>query len=174
MPWDTHLNQDVHSSHDFHVSTTSHLPEEHPSKFSGSTPKRMAYSYKRILHPTEGVSPTNGRIIQDIRRIIQSLKLVFEAKGTLVNENIKGRRYVTKDGNERKNWGGVRKKKEVTYRDIRLHKDAADETKRMVGESIAKLGNAMITQPSVEPLADGIDVDESELENAIINNEADL
>merc|ERR1719276_261471 len=71
MPWDTHLNQDVHSSHDFHVSSTIHLPDDHPRKFSGSTPKRMAHSYQRILHPTEGVSPTDGRILQDINRILQ-------------------------------------------------------------------------------------------------------
>lgn len=145
MPWDTHLNQDVHSSHDFHVVSTSHLPEDHPNKFSGSTPKRMAQSYKRILDPTVGVSPSPPRIIQDVQRIIASLKLIFDAKGVLINENVKGRRFVNKDENEPKKWGGKRVKKKITHRDIRLHPLAEAESKNRLTESIKKLDGATAT-----------------------------
>ena len=139
MPWDTHLNQDVHSSHDFHVTSTSHLPEDHDHKFSGSTPKRMARSYKRILHPTEGVAPTDDRIIQDIKRIIPSLQSIFDAEGVLINENIKGRRFVKKHADQKRNWGGSRVKKEITYHDVLLHRHAAHESKYRLNKSINKL-----------------------------------
>ena len=39
MPLDTHLNQDLHSSHDYHSTVTQHLEEDDPRKFDGSTPK---------------------------------------------------------------------------------------------------------------------------------------
>jgi len=140
MPWDTHLNQDVHASHDFHVAATSHLSEDHPNNFSGNTPKRLARSYKRILDDgPDGVAPTPGRIIQDVHRVVKSLKLVFDAKGVLINENITGRRYVRKDDDDVKaNWGGSRKKKKITHTNILLHRDAETESKKKVTSSINK------------------------------------
>ena len=38
MPLDTHLNQDIHALHDYHVMVTSHIAETDLRKFSGSTP----------------------------------------------------------------------------------------------------------------------------------------
>ena len=45
MPLDTHLNQDLHSSHDFHATVTQDLIDNDPRKFDGSTPKRLSQSY---------------------------------------------------------------------------------------------------------------------------------
>ena len=44
MPWDSHLNQDIHLAHDQHVALTRHLPEDDPRKFSGSTLSRILSS----------------------------------------------------------------------------------------------------------------------------------
>ena len=85
MPWDCHLNQDVHLAHDHHVTITRNLPEEHQLKFSGSTPNRIAKSYTRLLAPDEsGVAPSSERIIKDITQVVSSLKTIYEAKGVIV------------------------------------------------------------------------------------------
>ena len=136
MPWDTHLNQDVHTSHDYHCVCTSHLPEGHENKFSGTTPKRMAHSYKRILDPVDGVTPSKNRIVQDINRILGSLDLVYKAKGILINENITGRRYLGKDDDEKRSWGGSRKRKKITHLHQALHHQALAESKHRLAMSI--------------------------------------
>ena len=171
MPWDTHLNQDVHSSHDYHAVSTAHLPEDHPNKFSGSTPRRMAKSYKQILDPITGVSPTSPRIIQDVQRIIASLWLVYEAKGILINENIKGRRYVNKNDNDEKKWGGRRSKKEITHTHIQLHPLAQAESKNRLTDSIMKQDGTTATfvethdDPPVQMNSDNNTSDDSTMEN---------
>ena len=159
MPWDTHLNQDVHASHDFHVGATSHLPESHQHKFSGTTPKRMAHSYERILDPgPSGVVPSSNRINQDVMRVLESLKLVYEAKGVLVNENITGRRFVAKDNDEAKNWGGKRQKKVITHIDVPLHHHAEVESKRRIANSVDMFAKNIADE------SDGIIVDEIDYE----------
>ena len=68
-------------------------------------------------------------------------------------------------------------KKKITYKDIRLHRDAAEETKRRVNESVAEFGAAMICSPDVEPITDDIDVDVNNVDNADntnINNQANI
>ena len=157
MPWDTHLNQDVHASHDYHVSATSHLPEDNPNKFSGTTSKRMACSYKRILDTGEdGVAPTSERIIQDVARVLKSLELVYNAKGVLVNENINGRRYEVKDNDHRGNWGGKRKKKTITHSVVPLHHQAEVESKNRLKSSIEKAiyGTNNVNDPHEDLLVD--------------------
>ena len=52
MPMDAHLNQDLHENVDRHVNLTSHLPDNHPNKFSRRTPKHLAAAYKKIGIPT--------------------------------------------------------------------------------------------------------------------------
>ena len=69
-PWDLRSNEKVHISHNDHVVLTRHLPEDHPHKFSGSTPKRMSYSYCRLIDRNlGGISPTSEKKLQDINQI---------------------------------------------------------------------------------------------------------
>ena len=132
MPWDCHLNQDVHASHDHHVLVTKHLKEEDPLKFSGSTPNRMAKSYKRLLSPDDsGVVPSSQRIMNDIKQIIPSLKSIYEAKGVIVEGlgNRKGRRFESNQNKSGKNHGGKRRKRSkeqltAEYTQVPLHIDA--------------------------------------------------
>ena len=126
----------------------------------------MAHSYNRILHPTEGVAPTDGRIIQDIKRIIPSLQSIFDAEGVLINENIKGRRFVKKHADQKRNWGGSRVKKEITYHEVLLHRHAALESKYKLNKSINKLvdnGNNVLPVSSVviENSDDSFSIDEN-------------
>ena len=96
MPWDCHLNQDVHVSHDHHVLVTKHLKEDNPLKFSGSTPNHMAKSYKLLLAPDHsGVVPFSERIMNDINQIIPSLKAIYNAKDVIVEglSNRAGKRF---------------------------------------------------------------------------------
>ena len=115
MPWDSHLNNDVHCCHDYHVAVSKFLPEENPHKFSDSTPKRLSQSYKRLLSPEDGVVPTPLRIKEDIERVIKSLQLVYISKGALTDTSSarSGRRFV--DGGEKKKKGGVRIRKQGTF-----------------------------------------------------------
>jgi len=88
MPLDTHLNQDLHSSHDFHATVTQDLIDDNPRKFDGSTPKRLSGSYHRLFHPETGVAPSSKRIEQDVSRVIGSLELVLSAKGCIIDEKM--------------------------------------------------------------------------------------
>ena len=108
MPWDTHLNKDLHDSHDEHVIRTRFLPDKHPHKFSGSTPRNIASSYKRILT----LSPRPERIIQDCKRVITSLHAVYNAKGIIVDGlgDRQGRRKERREEGEMRR-GGKRNKK---------------------------------------------------------------
>ena len=130
MPWDAHLNQDVHSSHDFHAIVTQKAAEEDERKFSSSTPARLLASYRRLLHPETGVVPSSDRIMQDISRVILSLKEVRAKAGCIIDE-----KSIKRDGRRRQevasdqcSWGGKRNKKtQQAYRDEIsgvLHPDA--------------------------------------------------
>ena len=95
---DIHLNQDLHSSHDFHSTITQNLLDDHPQKFDGSTPKRMSHSYHRRFHPDTGVALSSDSIVEDVNRILQSLQSVLEAEECLIDENArKGRRFEKKN-----------------------------------------------------------------------------
>ena len=89
MPLDTHLNQDLHSSHDFHATLSQDLPDDDPKKFDGSTPKRLSESYHKLFHPQTGVAPSSSRIKQDVSRVLQSLESVLAADGCIIDENIR-------------------------------------------------------------------------------------
>ena len=111
MPWDAHLNQDIHSSLDFHTILAKSLSDDDERKFCSSTPKKMLRGYRRLLMPDEtGVSPKPFRIVQDVSRVLDALKLVREANGCMIEEkNIRtGRRH--EKGKRQGNWGGSRRK----------------------------------------------------------------
>ena len=115
MPWDSHLNQDLHSAHDHHVSLTRHLDDADPRKFDGSTPKRMSASYTRLLT----MCPTSERVVQDCTRVLDAFQAVYDAKGVILDEfgERSGRRSVSKcDEEETRKRGGTREKKQYKRR----------------------------------------------------------
>ena len=114
MPWDNHLNQDVHLCHDRHKFLTSHLANDDENKFDGSTPNRLAQLYKRLLHPLTGCVPTPSRIIQDVDRFSMALTAVRESQGTIIDHFVlrTGKRH-HKSETRNPNWGGSREKKEI-------------------------------------------------------------
>ena len=131
MPLDTHLNQDLHSSHDFHVTLTQDLPDDNDKKFDGSTPKRLSQSYHKLFHPQTGVAPSSIRIQQDVSRVLQSLESVLAADGCIIDENVRtGRRYEKNDDSSKKKWGGKRVKSsqdeyllQLKNMDMHIHSD---------------------------------------------------
>ena len=132
MPLDTHLNQDLHSSHDFHVTLTQDLPDDNTKKFDGSTPKRLSHSYQKLFHPETGVAPSSSRIQQDVSRVLHSLELVLDAKGCIIDENVRrGRRYEKNENISENGWGGKRIKSsqdnyllQLESREMEIHSDA--------------------------------------------------
>jgi len=148
MPLDTHLNQDIHASHDHHVVLTHDAPDDNIKKFSGSTPKRLTSSYIRLTHPETGVVPISNRIMEDINRVLLSMERVRQARGCLIDENCRnGRRHekneeVTTISN---NWGGKRNKNtqqsyllHLNKKDTCIHKDA-----HLIMEEMRRSNNAV-------------------------------
>ena len=132
MPLDTHLNQDIHASHDYHVVLTQDAPDDDAKKFSGSTPKRISSSYHRLTDPEDGIVPTPSRIMQDINRVLVSMEKVREARGCIIDESCRsGRRYEEKGDDDnsstiiRTNWGGKREKK--SQESYLLHLDKSNQ-----------------------------------------------
>ena len=140
MPWDAHLNQDVHACHDLHTVVSEKLEEDDERKFSGSTPQRLLHSYVRLLHPTTGIVPSSNRIMHDIKRVFDSMEKVREMKGCMIDENYykrDGRRF---ENNEVRKRGGSRKKNsQDTYRmAIKgvLHSDLEDVRNALIQDSV--------------------------------------
>jgi predicted flap endonuclease-1-like 5' DNA nuclease len=83
MPWDCSLNKDLKDAVMQHMCYTCHLPEEDKRKFSLSTPKRGSWAFRRILEHEDG-SPSSERILQDVRKVFQSMERIRKAKGSLI------------------------------------------------------------------------------------------
>ena len=175
MPWDAHLNQDVHASHDLHCATTQHLSEEDRRKFSGSTPKRMWFSYKRLLDPDTGIVPSSRRIVQDVTCVLASMRMVRDAEGCIIDETSvsrSGRRHEIRLHNSR-NWGGKRTKgSQESYRNKisgKLHRDA-----RAVRDEIIRRSARLIDGTIVEQNSETDSLDESSSnKNSETNTEDD-
>ena len=130
MPLDCHLNQDIHSCVERHINMTSHLPDDHPDKFSKRTPKHTQSAYKRIWDPALGPdagAPLGKRIIQDVERVINETYLrIFNNRGRALDDTeYKGRRAALINANapngrvERR--GGKRVKGSGERKDIWVH-----------------------------------------------------
>ena len=143
VPWDAHLNSDVHASLDYHCLVSKQLKDDDPKKFDASTPKRMLRAYRRILHPTnKGVCPTSRRIIQDARCIIFALHMIRAVDGCMVKDKKirSGRRYVV-SGDKASSWGGKRtKKSSETYLPCvqDLHEDLLDVREQQILSALKK------------------------------------
>ena len=49
-----------------------------------ATPQLASQTYKRLLHPISGVTPTNKRIPEDVYGVWLAMKIVYLAKGVYV------------------------------------------------------------------------------------------
>lgn len=52
--------------------------------FSSSTPKELQSAYLRVTDPAEGVAPTSDRIVQDIKKVVDSMIVIYNKKGVFV------------------------------------------------------------------------------------------
>jgi hypothetical protein len=104
MPLDASLNWDIDCSLNMHVMMTAHLKNDDPLKFSKATPREISKAILKICDPENGVTPSSKRIIQDVKKVLNSIKTIVEAGGKvvpgLVNRNghrkkepIDGRKY---------------------------------------------------------------------------------
>ena len=91
MPWDASLNRDSHKTVRKHyVLSRATLKRQGKSSkdderhVSMATPELAANSYKHILHPVTGISPTSKRILEDISGIWLAMYIIHDAKGVYV------------------------------------------------------------------------------------------
>ena len=163
MPWDTHLNKDLHDAHDEHVLLTRQLPDNHPHKFSGSTPNRIASSYQRLIM----LNPKPDRIIRDCKRVIESIQAVYDAKGTIVEGlgDRSGRRKEKKGAGETRR-GGARSKKEFVPKQTYLHETVVATKKQMIADSVRRHDSESQTVSEVSTITE-IDDDDSEVSDEV-------
>jgi hypothetical protein len=109
MPLDTSLFNDVHFCFcaNRHVMITQALRDTVTKKFSRSTPKRLAESYLRVLHPVTGGNPLSDRILQNCLKWQVSLGVIREAGGAMVE----GVGNLFKVPHSTRGWGGRRKQR---------------------------------------------------------------
>lgn len=137
---DSSLNRDVKVAVHDNVRFTSDVPVDDPRKFSLATPEEGTRAYLRVLDPgPKGVAPTSKRIIEDTEKILESLKRICDAKGTVVADinNRTGRRR--EPGMNRKR-GGKRERKQAVddYSMVdhsNLHEDALMSVERKLNTS---------------------------------------
>ena len=86
MPLDNSLNQDVHESVQKHTVMSLTLCTEWKinSLFSMATPKEASRAYRRIFEPMTGMAPKPERIVQDVKKVMNALQVIFDAKGVYV------------------------------------------------------------------------------------------
>jgi len=135
MPWDASLNKDHDDIVLRHVAATLMLALGDPRKFSLSTPRLCASTYRRI-YKAGGITST--RIVQDILRTLKHWRQVFENDGRNINVNINGHR-----GDEGRRLagkrGGVRVKSEKgALKSLWCHEDVATPLKEFIDLSEEK------------------------------------
>jgi hypothetical protein len=138
MPWDLNLNQDCKLSLEHNIMLTQDLPEKDHRKFSISTPKQGSHAFRRVLDYV----PSEERMIHDIKKVVESMKTVREAKGVYVSGlgDRTGRRREAMDPYKRKgnNPSGKRKQAKDDYDDRRfVHPDASAASKVKIETSLA-------------------------------------
>ena len=171
MPWDTNLNQDLHLSVMIHSLLTDMLPKENAKTFSMATPKLGTNAYLRVLKG----SPSSKRIVQDVNKVLESMKEIYDAKGCLVEGlgDRNGIRRVFKGDTNNKN-GGTRVKNLNLYdhKHYWLHPDAKSGIQVKLEDSIVKFQGGAIV--GVDMTGDGFltgDDDAASLVDAGANSE---
>jgi hypothetical protein len=171
MPWDTNLNQDIHLSVMIHCLLTDMLPKDDAKKFSVATPKLGTNAYLRVLKG----SPSSKRIIQDVNKVLESMKAIYDAKGCLVEglgDRNGVRRVFKADTNSKQGGKRVRSMHLYDSKHYWLHPDAQTGIQVKLEDSIVKFqGGEMV---AIDMTGDGFltgDDDEASLEDVGANIE---
>ena len=126
--YDASLNWDVDCSNNMHVLLTSHLPRDDPRKFRKDTPNQISKAILRLCNPTTGIVPCSRRIIEDVKRVLSSLRTIVEAGGAvvpgLVNRN--GHRNKEGDGVGRRYWPRKNHQLDPTMDDYGIMKEVQE------------------------------------------------
>ena len=83
-PLDNSGFRDLRCAIALNVAATWHLPKNHNLKFSLATPGEITRAFLRIWDPTSGVAPSSRRILEDVRKVLFSLRKIVDAKGHIV------------------------------------------------------------------------------------------
>jgi len=111
MPLDCSLNKDLDDAVMRHILLSAHLKKDDERKFSLATIKSGARAYRLLWDPAHGPhggSPTTDRILNDINKVLTSLRAIYDANGRIVEGlgNRNGRRNLVNE--TRKKRGGKR------------------------------------------------------------------
>ena len=120
---DNSLFRDLRTSLDIHVTLTSLLPKDDPRRFSKGTPKKIVQSIKRLWNDVDGVSPKPSRIIQDINRLQENLKTVYDADGAVVIGVVDRNGHRRRNGVGKKYWARKENQVALSIEQLGLHPD---------------------------------------------------
>jgi hypothetical protein len=149
MSLDETLNTDIHESAPYHVTITSHLPNDDPRKYSFSIPKEIFRAYLRLVDPLNGGAPSSTRIVQDCEKWIRSLGKIRKAGGKMVQGFGRNGHRERRQGNR---WGGYQAK-EPQGPAKWVHSDDADMTEQQWRGSVKLVNsslNILATQATTE------------------------
>ena len=145
MPLDSTLNADVDGSVRYHISLTTHLPEDDIRKFSMSTPKRGSRAYHRIWEEV----PCSRRIIEDTDWFLTAIQVISDHDGKAVAGLGSRKGHRNEETRSLKKKGGIRIKKAKKEKRF-VHKDAFDCREMCIHSSILLHADTPKEEP--EPL----------------------
>ena len=123
MPLDNSLFRDLRTSLDIHVMLTSLLEKDDPRRFSKGTPKKIVQSISRLWWQENGVSPKPDRIIQDINRLQENLRTVYDADGAVVIGVVDRNGHRKRNGVGRQFWPRKENQIALSIEQLGLHPD---------------------------------------------------
>jgi len=137
MPLDNCLNKDLHELVARHVlmSRASAINKDDPRIFSLSSAKKVSHAYRRVWCPTTGCGPPSYRIVQDIMKVVDAMKKIFDQKGAFVPDLAQrpGERHIINQLKS-KIWGGKRTKSEAMHILFADRDDLHSELKAILAE----------------------------------------
>ena len=93
------------------------------TRFSKATPNLIVEAVRRLWDPEVGVSPRPSRIIQDIQRLKENLKIVFEANGGVVLGVVDRNGHRRQNGSGRQYHPRLTNRKALSIEELGLHVD---------------------------------------------------
>ena len=113
------------------MTLTCYLPREDCRRFSKATPKLIKEAVERIWDPEMGVTPRSNRIIQDIQRVKENLKLVVEADGAVVPGVVDRNGHRNSQRIGRKYWPRRENPKALSIEELGLHSDCREVVEQL-------------------------------------------
>ena len=126
MPLDNSLFPDIRTSADLHISLTCMLPCIDPHRFNKATPKEITCMIDRIWNPVEGVAQPSNRIIQDIQRLKENMKLVIDASEAVVPGVCGRNKHRNITGTGRRDHPRHEDQSALSIGELLLHKDCRE------------------------------------------------